>query len=549
MSHFTNYFGLDTVYAIKEPTTWKGRGPQTQRDNNQGSLQTKNPKLRHHKSHRVLTACNSKRQRQDYFPLQNRKDYDPSISERHQPIKTIPRMVPNRPLQSKYSIQGSKYTPNSKTSGNHLKTKSPYRETYLNSPHTKHLRKAALFETDKTRQSIPISASSSRLRNFEHSNPNKSLIDTIKHNEEKACLKILQRGSSNLEDKAENDWTALHFACWVGNYKIVNMLILHGAIVDSQAKNQISPIIVACMTGRARIVDILLMAGSKAINSPDSRKLSPLHYACKSGNLDTVLALLKKNPDLNAKSSNGNLPEEESGDLEIRRLIKEERRRIHGEDGQDSLSIIPIFSFTFDKIRKIFSSAEDDETTKNNTVNRRSSRRSTRPGGKVGPEDFEILGLLGKGSFGEVYLVKEKEGGRFFAMKLLKKAELMNKNLMKYAITERNVLSYVNHPFIVSLHYAFQSGSRLGLILEYCEGGNLAQHLQRHKRFSEFQARNYICEVIIAIEELHRRNIIFRDLKPDNVVLDGDGHVKLTDFGLSKEAVKQSTTGAASFCG
>ena len=120
---------------------------------------------------------------------------------------------------------------------------------------------------------------------------------------------------------------------------------------------------------------------------------------------------------------------------------------------------------------------------------------------------------------------------------------------MKYAMTERNVLSYVKHPFIVSLHYAFQTSEKLGLILDYCPGGDLGKHLQQEKRFSEERARLYLAEIIIALEDLHRRDIIFRDLKPDNVVLDANGHCKLTDFGLSKEGVYNEVSGAKSFCG
>jgi serine/threonine protein kinase len=133
-------------------------------------------------------------------------------------------------------------------------------------------------------------------------------------------------------------------------------------------------------------------------------------------------------------------------------------------------------------------------------------------------------------------------------MKVLNKDKIMAQNLVKYAMTERNVLSITNHPFIVKLNYAFQSLDRLFLILEYCAGGDLAQHLQKDKRFSEDRAKIYLCEIILALEDLHKRDIIFRDLKPDNVVLDDDGHALLTDFGLSKEGVLDNK-GAKSFCG
>ena len=167
---------------------------------------------------------------------------------------------------------------------------------------------------------------------------------------------------------------------------------------------------------------------------------------------------------------------------------------------------------------------------------------------RITPSSFVCLAMLGKGSFGEVYLVQKINTQEKFAMKVLRKERIMSQNLLKYAMAERNVLSLSNHPFIVKLNYAFQTSSKLFLILDYCSGGDLGKHLFFEKRFEEKRAKFYICEVLLALENLHKRDIIFRDLKPDNVVLDEEGHCKLTDFGLSKEGVFDST-GAKSFCG
>jgi ankyrin repeat protein len=167
---------------------------------------------------------------------------------------------------------------------------------------------------------------------------------------------------------------------------------------------------------------------------------------------------------------------------------------------------------------------------------------------KIGPSSFICHALLGKGSFGEVYLVEKKNTGMLYAMKVLNKDRVTGQNLVKYAMTERNVLSITNHPFIVKLNYAFQTADKLFLILDYCPGGDLAEHLARENRFKEDRAKIYLCEIILALEDLHKRDIIFRDLKPDNVVLDMEGHALLTDFGLSKEGVFDSR-GAKSFCG
>lgn len=111
------------------------------------------------------------------------------------------------------------------------------------------------------------------------------------------------------------------------------------------------------------------------------------------------------------------------------------------------------------------------------------------------------------------------------------------------------MLSNLNHPFIVKLHYSFQTPSKLFMILDFCPGGDLGEHLQAEHRFTEDRAKIYICEILTALEHLHKHNIIYRDLKPDNIVLDIEGHAMLTDFGLSKEDIYGDHSGAKSFCG
>lgn len=110
-------------------------------------------------------------------------------------------------------------------------------------------------------------------------------------------------------------------------------------------------------------------------------------------------------------------------------------------------------------------------------------------------------------------------------------------------------MSQIKHPFIVRLHDSFQDGEHLFMILDFCPGGDLGHLLQSEGRFSEQRSKMYICEVLLALEELHKRDIIYRDLKPDNILLDSDGHAMLTDFGLSKEQVPDYFSGAKSFCG
>ena len=166
----------------------------------------------------------------------------------------------------------------------------------------------------------------------------------------------------------------------------------------------------------------------------------------------------------------------------------------------------------------------------------------------IGAHSFTAHELLGTGSFGEVYLVEKISDHTLHAMKVLWKDKIFEHKLARYALTERNVLSCVSHPFIVKLNYAFQTQNELFLILQYCPGGDLSEYLHVEKRFNEYKARIYWAEVLLALEELHSKDIIFRDLKPDNVVLDEEGHALLTDFGLSKEGVYDFKE-TKSFCG
>jgi len=137
-------------------------------------------------------------------------------------------------------------------------------------------------------------------------------------------------------------------------------------------------------------------------------------------------------------------------------------------------------------------------------------------------ESFEVIEKLGKGSFGSVFLVKKKDDPNQtpYAMKVLEKDKVLAQNLIRYAKTERNVLCLAKHQFIVGLEFAFQTTSRLYLIMEYCPGGDMGQALAKHRRFEIDLARIYAAEIVLALEYLHKNEIIFRDLKPDNVVFD-----------------------------
>lgn len=163
-------------------------------------------------------------------------------------------------------------------------------------------------------------------------------------------------------------------------------------------------------------------------------------------------------------------------------------------------------------------------------------------------DDFELLKLLGKGSFGKVFLVRVIGSKDFYAMKVLKKSEVKKRRQIEHTKTELRVMGGAEHPFICSLKYAFNTDTRLFMVSEFCQGGELFFHLKQKRFFSNDMVRFYSAEIALALNYLHERDIIYRDIKPENVLLDEYGHIKITDFGLSRDNVSDPQ-GATTFCG
>ncbi|KAJ8607715.1 hypothetical protein MRB53_040103 [Persea americana] len=168
-----------------------------------------------------------------------------------------------------------------------------------------------------------------------------------------------------------------------------------------------------------------------------------------------------------------------------------------------------------------------------------------------GPEDFEILKLIGKGTFGQVFQVRKRDTQRIYAMKVLSKKVIVQKKEVAHTLGERNILvrtAMTDSPFIVGLKFSFQTPADLYLVTDYMSGGELFWHLQKEGRFHEARAKFYIAELILALQHLHDHDIVYRDLKPENILLDANGHIALCDFGLSKANLAKDDT-TSTFCG
>lgn len=168
---------------------------------------------------------------------------------------------------------------------------------------------------------------------------------------------------------------------------------------------------------------------------------------------------------------------------------------------------------------------------------------------KASVQDFTMLKVIGKGSFGKVLVARHNASRKLYAIKVLSKDAIVRQNEVKHIMSERNVLlGNVAHPFLVGLHFSFQTPAKLYFVLDYASGGELFFHLQREKRFSIPRALFYTAEIASAVAYLHSLNIVYRDLKPENILFDATGHIVLTDFGLCKEDL-QADARTTTFCG
>jgi serine/threonine protein kinase len=307
--------------------------------------------------------------------------------------------------------------------------------------------------------------------------------------------------------------TLLHTISRSGNVQICQLLLDYGIMPEGAAPNSQgqTPLHLSSHFGHFGIVRLLVKAGAD-LSATDSEGNTPLHCAALARRYDVTKFLRLSGADAGIRNKQGRT----AIDCQSMKTLTDLRKTLH----------VP-------SIRTVILPSRKSEPLKAAT------QQTT---------DYELLGMLGEGSFGEVYLVREIHSGQKFALKSMKKGRVLEQKMTKYAFTERNVLCRVQSPFIVGLHSAFQNTDSLFLLLDYCPGGDLSYYLAQERRFSEHKARLYISELVLALEELHKNHIIYRDLKPSNIVLTAEGHIKLTDFGLAKEGVRDNNA-ARSFCG
>ena len=152
----------------------------------------------------------------------------------------------------------------------------------------------------------------------------------------------------------------------------------------------------------------------------------------------------------------------------------------------------------------------------------------------VSLDDFRVKKIIDKGSFGEVYLTKNINDGKLYAMKRVKKSILKNRSLKESTENEKQILLNLNHPFLLNMNYLIENEKRYYFFLDYIEGGNLFKNMEKVKRFPESTVKFYCAQLVLGLAYLHENNLIHRDLKLENVLLDKDGYIKLCDFGLAK---------------
>ncbi|CAL8070626.1 unnamed protein product [Calicophoron daubneyi] len=150
-------------------------------------------------------------------------------------------------------------------------------------------------------------------------------------------------------------------------------------------------------------------------------------------------------------------------------------------------------------------------------------------------DEFDRIRTLGTGSFGRVMLVKYKKSGKYYAMKILEKQKVVKLKQVEHTLNEKNILQAINFPFLVNMEFSFKDNTNLYMVLQFISGGEMFSYLRRVNKFSEDDAKFYASQVVLAFEYLHSFDMVYRDLKPENLLIDDTGYIKVTDFGFAKQ--------------
>ena len=186
--------------------------------------------------------------------------------------------------------------------------------------------------------------------------------------------------------------------------------------------------------------------------------------------------------------------------------------------------------------------SEEQKEQKRNQHNQRETEFLRLKRARLGVEDFEPFKVIGRGAFGEVRLVQKKDTGHVYAMKILRKADMVEKEQVAHVRAERDILVEADHQWVVKMYYSFQDTINLYLIMEFLPGGDMMTLLMKKDTLAEEVTQFYIAETALAIHSIHRLGFIHRDIKPDNLLLDARGHIKLSDFGLCTGLKKSHRT-------
>lgn len=417
------------------------------------------------------------------------------------------------------------------------------------------------------------------------------LVYAVARGDQLLIEKLIQMKPDLVNRPDDEGKTPLHYAVILKKLKILNILLEHKADVKAVDKKLQSCLHLAAIRGLRDLYLLLKVRGADG-KSKDAYGMRPLDYAISQEDYNQYLMMegfqLDDEENLRSPSLLG------KSNSKKKSLIKESILGAEGFDGFAGIkSSIGGFKTeakaNFDLRRRFLNKVgvlkthaqvengnyyrdvygehlaqkylesnpeEGDMEERSPTEEMDSSRSSLNPRAvvprvtelppKVKAKDFKILGKIGKGSFGEIFCVAARnQPGSRFAMKSYSKDQMLSNNLIRFLFVEKKIMTNFSHPFLVRLHYSFQTQEKLFLIMEYCEKRDLSKLVGK---VSEHQLKILACEMILAVKALHHQGIVHRDIKPENVLIGIDGHIKLADFGLAKEKMRNNEL-TYTFCG